>query len=253
MPSTYSSLLRLELMAVGEKTNTWGVVNNTNLGTLLEKSIAGYTAIDVTSGDVVLTEVSGGDDQARSAILRIIGTPGTARNITAPSISKTYTVLNASNATVTLKGAATSGVAISTNESALVAWNGTDFARVGATVTTVVAGTVAQNPVDITTSKALVAGDFGTGVLRVNSSSVVAITVPTVAALGLAATAGRIRVVPFELYGTGIPTFAGLNSSTTINGTAGPSTAVPLGGTARRYQFLVLSQLAPGSDAWSLA
>jgi len=117
----------------------------------------------------------------------------------------------------------------------------------------VVAGTVAQNAVDITASRALVAADFGTGVMRINASGVVAITVPTVATMGLAATSGRLRVMAFECFGSGIPTFAGATSSTSINGTAGTTTVLPLGGAPVRYKFVVLTQLAPGADAWSLA
>lgn len=131
MPSTYSPLLRLELMAVGEKTNTWGGITNTNLGTLLEKSIAGITTVDVTATNVTLTALSGLDDQARSAILRITGTPGTTRSIIAPSISKTYAVFNSSNAVTVIKGAATTGVSLLAGEYAMVVWNGSDFIRVG--------------------------------------------------------------------------------------------------------------------------
>jgi len=390
MPSSYSSLLRLELMAVGEKTNTWGTITNTNLGTLLEKSIAGAATIDVTSANVTLTSTNGTDDEARCAILLVTGTPGTSRNIVAPSSSKAYFVVNGSNASVVLKGTATSGVTILTGTQVQVIWNGTDFVGVGlvspaftgiptaptaavdtnttqlattafvigqsylktatagstyapinsptftgtpaaptaavdtnttqlattayvvaqgytktatlgatyaliasptftgvpaaptAAVDTnttqlattayvigqgylksataastyapiVVAGTVAQNAVDITASRALVAADFGTGVMRINSSGVVAITVPTVATMGLAATSGRLRVMAFECFGSGIPTFAGATSSTSINGTAGTTTVLPLGGAPVRYKFVVLTQLAPGSDAWSLA
>jgi hypothetical protein len=32
MPSTYSSNLKLELMATGENSGTWGNITNTNLG-----------------------------------------------------------------------------------------------------------------------------------------------------------------------------------------------------------------------------
>jgi hypothetical protein len=132
MPSTYSPLLRLELMAVGEKTNTWGVTNNTNLGTLIEKGIAGATTIDVTASDVTLTSLNGSDDQARAAILIITGTPAANRNVIAPATSKLYAVRNSSNGTTTLKGIATTGVVLAAGEYAYVGWNGADFVRFGA-------------------------------------------------------------------------------------------------------------------------
>ncbi len=41
MPSTYSPDLRIELIANGEQSGTWGTTTNTNLGTLIEDAIAG--------------------------------------------------------------------------------------------------------------------------------------------------------------------------------------------------------------------
>jgi hypothetical protein len=131
MPSTYSSLLRLEMMAVGEKTNTWGTIANTNLGTLLEKSIAGAASIDVTAANVTLTSTNGADDEARCAILLVTGTPGTSRNIVAPSSSKAYYVVNGSNASVVLKGTATAGLTILAGTQVQALWNGSDFVGVG--------------------------------------------------------------------------------------------------------------------------
>ena len=131
MPSTYSPLLRLELMAVGEKTNTWGTITNTNLGTLLEKGIAGAVTVDMTSSNVTLTALSGSDDQARCAILLLTGSPGVSRNIVAPSTSKAYIVYNGSNGAAVIKGAATTGVSLGIGEYAFIAWNGSDFVRIG--------------------------------------------------------------------------------------------------------------------------
>lgn len=147
MPSSYSPLLRLELMAVGEKNNAWGNATNLNLGTLLEKGVAGFAVLDVTSSDVMLTAVNGADDQARCAILRVIGSAGTARNIVAPSMSKSYVVHNGSNAVVTLKGAGTAGASVAAGEAALLIWNGTDFVRTSAAFSTLAAkaSTLAQS------------------------------------------------------------------------------------------------------------
>lgn len=131
MPSTYSSLLRLELMQTGEKSATWGDITNTNLGTLLEKGIAGTATVDVTAGDVTLTALNGADDQARCLILNITGSPGATRTVIAPSSSKAYVVTNATSVAVTLKGAATVGIAVPSGERTFVAWNGSDFVRIG--------------------------------------------------------------------------------------------------------------------------
>lgn len=131
MPSTYSSLLRLELMATGEKSATWGDITNTNLGTLLEKSIAGLASVNVTAGNVTLTALNGADDESRCAIIAVTGTPGVSRNVVAPSSAKLYAVINGSNAAIVFKGAATTGVTLSAGDKAWLAWNGSDFVQIG--------------------------------------------------------------------------------------------------------------------------
>jgi hypothetical protein len=53
--------------------------------------------------------------------------------ITGPSYSKTYVVLNdATGGSVTIKAAGQTGVTIAVGDKALVAYNGTDYVRVGA-------------------------------------------------------------------------------------------------------------------------
>jgi hypothetical protein len=54
--------------------------------------------------------------------------------ITAPAASKTYVVINTSATyTVTIRGAGpTTGITLGVSDKALVAWNGSDFVRVGA-------------------------------------------------------------------------------------------------------------------------
>lgn len=128
--------------------------------------------------------------------------------------------------------------------------NGSDF-RGGTGSTT--AGLATLNPTAVTVSRAIVAADFGAGILTTNSASVVAITLPTVAAMAVVATAGQVRMLAFEVLGGGIPTFAGATASTTINGTAGPTTVLPLGGAPVTNGIYVLTQQAVGSDAWSLS
>lgn len=97
MPSTYSPNLRIELIASGEQANQWGNTTNKNLGTLIEEAIAGLVEVDVTAGNVTLTALDGATDQSRHMILSVIGTPGTARQIIAPAVSKIYVVSNGSD------------------------------------------------------------------------------------------------------------------------------------------------------------
>lgn len=103
MPSTYSSSLRLELVADGEQSGVWGQTTNRNLGELLEQAIGGVTTVDVTSSDATLTALNGVIDQARSSVLRVVGTPGVARTVTVPNVRKLYKVDNRSDSVTKVK------------------------------------------------------------------------------------------------------------------------------------------------------
>lgn len=120
MASTYSSLLRIELIGTGDQSGTWGVTTNSNLGTLIEQAIAGGTPIthsDVT--DFTLTTNNGLSDQARSMVLNIQGTLTADRNVICPSSSKVYVVLNNTTGgfNITVKTAAGTGIAVPSGES----------------------------------------------------------------------------------------------------------------------------------------
>lgn len=73
MPSTYSANTRLELMATGENSNTWGQKTNNNLN-LISDATNGYLAVDLgNGGTTVLTANNGSADQTRQAILKFQG------------------------------------------------------------------------------------------------------------------------------------------------------------------------------------
>ncbi len=115
MASTYSPSLRLELMATGDQSGTWGTTTNTNLGTLLEQAITGV--LSVAQGDVAnltLTTVNGGSDQARNAIVRISGALTATRNVVVQTAAKLYTIANDTTGgfSIVAKTAAGTGVSI---------------------------------------------------------------------------------------------------------------------------------------------
>jgi hypothetical protein len=130
MAINYTTLLGLAQPVTGTEANTWGTVVNDEITALLDSAIAGAATLDVTAGNVTLTATAGVGNQARMAILLVTGTPGTTRNIVAPSQSKTYIVVNQSNASVVLKGSATTGVTIRAGQAATCVWNGADFESV---------------------------------------------------------------------------------------------------------------------------
>ncbi len=115
MPSTYSTNLRLELMATGEKSGTWGDVTNTNLGTLLEQAISGVASVaHDDSANYSLTTNNGSSDEARNAVVVVTGTLTAARNLVVPSTDKFYIIKNGTTGgyAITVKTSGGTGVAI---------------------------------------------------------------------------------------------------------------------------------------------
>jgi len=105
MPSTYSPDLRIELIANGEQSGTWGTTTNLNLGTLIEDAIAGLASVSVTSANQALTALNGSADQARCAAISLsIGAWGSPANfnIYVPPATKLYVVNNATAYTATI-------------------------------------------------------------------------------------------------------------------------------------------------------
>ena len=128
MATNYTSLLGFALPTTGELAGTWGQVVNDSITQLVEDSVAGTAIVDVTSGNVTLTTTgSGAANQARCAIIRVTGTPGTTRQVIAPSQSKAYIVINQSDSDITFKGAATTGHTMKPGDAHLLAWDGSDF------------------------------------------------------------------------------------------------------------------------------
>jgi hypothetical protein len=132
MPSTYSPDLRIELIASGEQSGTWGATTNSNLGTIIEDAISGLATVSVTSANQALTALNGTADQARCAALRLTTVTGANFAVYVPPVTKLYTVSNVSGfvATVfcsTVLGnttAAGTGVAIPAGKTVLVRADG---------------------------------------------------------------------------------------------------------------------------------
>lgn len=134
MTTAYTSLLGLALPVTGELSGTWGDTVNTAITSLVDSAVAGTTTIS-TDADAVLTTTTGAANQARQAVVLWSPASGTVtRYITAPAQSKTYVVINASGGTqsIVFRGVGpTTGVTIVKGEAAVVAWNGSDFVKVG--------------------------------------------------------------------------------------------------------------------------
>ena len=130
----------------GTLSGTWGdTVNNgiteyTNLAIAATLTLTGDGAVTLanTTGDAAATNITStlsgaGTVTAQHAIIRVTGTLTTTKIITAPSYSKTYVVVNdATGGSVTIKASGQTGVTVAVADKALVAFNGTDYVRVGA-------------------------------------------------------------------------------------------------------------------------
>lgn len=126
MPSTYSDL-KIELIATGEQSGTWGTTTNTNLGTALEEAITGSADVSFSSGTVTLTLTNTNATQAaRNLRLNLTGTSGGAQNLIVPAIEKLYLINNGVADTITVKNSSGTGIAVPAGKSMFVYNNGTN-------------------------------------------------------------------------------------------------------------------------------
>jgi hypothetical protein len=151
--STYSPSLRIQLITTGDQAGTWGNTTNTNLGTLIEAGIAGYTSVSVTTASQALTALDGAADEARNATIALTTTTGAAFNVYAPPAEKTYVIYNASSYTATIYNstvlgnttAAGAGVAIPAGKTMTIWSDGTNFALQNTHLIGTVVGNVTGN------------------------------------------------------------------------------------------------------------
>jgi hypothetical protein len=198
--TNFSPLLGLALPTTGDLSGTWGTTVNDAITGLLDSAVAGTTTLSANS-DVTLTTTNGAANQARNAVILWTASNGaTTRNITAPAQSKAYVVINAGTGSIVIRGSGpTTGVTVIAGEKVLVAWNGSDFVKVGSSVSTAAvatangfAGTNTNGTVTLTTTvtgvtkgngtalSAAVAGtDYlappsGTAIMKANSGGALA-------------------------------------------------------------------------------
>lgn len=143
MTVVYTTNLALAQPTVGTEDGTWGDDVNNGLTSYLDIAIAGGLAVTVTVSDVTLANTQGtssatniGSTTAQYAILNVSGAMTAARNLIVPSSSKWYIINNSTTGgyTLTVKGAATTGVGVVNNERALIAWNGSDYVKLASMI-----------------------------------------------------------------------------------------------------------------------
>jgi len=131
MASTYVNDLRLEEIATGEQSGSWGTTTNTNLELIAEAFSYGTEAIANASTHTI-TVADGASDEARSFYLKCTG-GGQACTVTlAPNtLSKVWIIENATSYTLTFSQGSGANVVIPASQVKMIA---TDGAGSGAAV-----------------------------------------------------------------------------------------------------------------------
>lgn len=155
MASTYSPNLALELIANGEQAGTWGNTTNTNLGTLIEEAISGYTTQAMSdAGDTTISIPNGASGTARNMYLRLTGTLTAARNLIVPSNKKLYFIHNNTTGgfAVTVKVSGQTGVSVPNGAKMVLVSNGTDIVEAVTHFNTFTCASINATPIGATTA-----------------------------------------------------------------------------------------------------
>ena len=135
MASTFSTDLKIELMATGENSGTWGTKTNTNLD-LVQQAIVGFENIAITSTNTTLLMTDATISPARNAVLRFTGTiTANCTVFVASGIEKPYTLQNATSGAFTVALNQVGGASVifgaADKTTKLVYLNGTDVIDLG--------------------------------------------------------------------------------------------------------------------------
>lgn len=128
MPTTYSTNLKLSLMATGEQSGTWGDITNTNLGTLIEQAIVGAATVAMADANQTLSLLDGTTSNGRCVFITCTGALTANRNLTVPTVNKNYIIENATTGgfSIVAKTSAGSGITIAAGTKRFVYADGTN-------------------------------------------------------------------------------------------------------------------------------
>ena len=205
MASTYSSL-KIELIATGDQSGTWGGTTNTNLGTAIEQAISGYGAANFpTDANVTLTYTNTNAAQTfRNLVLNLTssGSLTATRSLIVPTIQKPYYIFNNTTGgqSITVKTASGTGITVPNGKKMFLYVDGTN----------VVEGI--SHAGSLTLGSALAVTSGGTGVTTsTGTGSVVLSNTPTFS--NTAGTAGQIRIQEDSTNGSN---YIGLRAASSI-------------------------------------
>ena len=158
MASTFSSDLKLELMATGENAGTWGTKTNTNLQ-LLQQAIAGFEQVTLSSGGTLALAMSNASiSNARNMVIKFASASIAASTVcTVPDSIEKFYIFDATGLTnptnLTIKTASGTGFTLDAAKIYAAYADGTNLKEVSLDTLggTVAAAQIADNAV--TTAK----------------------------------------------------------------------------------------------------
>lgn len=133
MPSTPTTLLRLELQGTGENTNTWGIKLNSSTIALIDSAIAGRTVVPNPLSGGTLSATNYSADQARQPVLHFSGTVSSNLPYNVGATAKWYLVKDTTTGgNITFQTTAGTGVVLAKSGYTVVAVtaDGVEDARV---------------------------------------------------------------------------------------------------------------------------
>lgn len=263
MTVNYTTNLALGQPVTGTESGTWGDDVNNAVTSYLDIAISGslaLTSASFTSNALTLTNTQGtssatniGATTAQYYVLRLSSLAANV-TITAPSVSKTYLVVNAdATYSATIKASGQAGISVAAGERATVYYNGTDYIKVTSSVVSNFTGVlgVANGGTGVTASTG-----SGNNVLSTSPTLVTPILgIPTSATLtnatGLPLTTGVTGTLPVANGGTGVTSSTGsgntvLSTSPTL---VTPILGTPTSGNLANCTFPTLNQNTTGTAA----
>jgi hypothetical protein len=212
MASTYSAL-KIELIATGEQSGTWGTTTNNNLGNdALGEAITGSADVAFSSADVTVTLTDSNASQAaRNLRLNLTGTSGGARELILGSgcqIEKLYLINNGLADAVTVKNTSGTGIAVPAGKTMFVFNNGTNVVDAVTHLSSLTLGTD------------LAVTEGGTGASSQTAYAVLAGGTTSTGAYQSIASVGTSGQVLTSNGAGALPTFQAAGGVTSITGTA---------------------------------
>lgn len=204
MASTYSSL-KIQLMATGENSGTWGNVTNDNLGVAIEEAIAESADVTFSGSNVSISLTDTNASQtARNLRLNLTGTGlGATTALTVPDIEKPYIINNGLSDAVEVKNSTGSNVTVPAGKTMWVYSTGSNVVDVTTHATSLTLGT----PLAITQ------GGTGSNSATFSGANITSINANNISSGILADTYGGTGI---NALGTNVATFLGTPSSANL-------------------------------------